>query len=287
MKEFNNRQIADQHAEFITGQALRRYAAEKVKKYVPDLKTIFDGAAGSGQLEQFINAEKIIAVEIQKQAADTLLENFPNAEVHVMSFFLFDEYKEYDASLINPPFSLKFKDQTEEEIEAIQSKFPWKKSGVLDDIFLLKSLNFTKRYGFYILFPGIAYRKTEKKMRELVGNRLLELNFIENGFEDTTIPVVFIVLDKEKTENTYTSEIYDCKTEKIKAKETFEVDIERWEVARVIKKSEEIDIKKLEAEIRTNNRKLIKSMRALDKFIEEEVKPLICGGEENEQISIF
>ena len=207
MKEFNNRQIADQHAEYITGQALRKYAAEKVKKYVPNLKTIFDGAAGSGQLEQFINAEKIIAVEIQKQAADTLLENFPNSEVHVMSFFLFDEYKEYDASLINPPFSLKFKEQTKEEIEAIQSEFPWKKSGVLDDIFLLKSLNFTKRYGFYILFPGIAYRKAEKKMRELVGNRLLELNFIENGFEDTSIPVIFIVLDKEKTENTYASEI--------------------------------------------------------------------------------
>lgn len=287
MKEFNNRQIADQHAEYITGQALRKYAAEKVKKYVPNLKTIFDGAAGSGQLEQFINAEKIIAVEIQKQAADTLLENFPNAEVNVMSFFLFNEHKEYDASLINPPFSLKFKDQTKEEIEAIQSEFPWKKSGVLDDIFLLKSLNFTKRYGFYILFPGVGYRKSEKKMRELVGNRLLELNYIENGFEDTTIPVVFIVIDKEKTENTYTSEIYDCKTQKIKVKETFEVDTDHWEVAREIEEKEEIDIKELEAEIKASNRKLLKSMRALDKFIEEEVKPLIYGGVDSEQISFF
>lgn len=287
MKEFNNRQIADQHAEFITGQALRKYAAEKVKKYIPNLKTIFDGAAGSGQLEQFINAEKIIGVEIQKQAADTLLENFPNAEVHVTSFFLFDKFEEYDASLINPPFSLKFKEQTEEEIEAIQSKFPWKKSGVLDDIFLLKSLNFTKRYGFYILFPGVAYRKSEKKMRELVGNRLLELNYIENGFEDTTIPVVFIVIDKEKTENKYTSEIYDCKTQKIKSKETFEVDFEHWEVARELEEKEEIDIKKLEAEIKANNKKLIKSIRALDKFIEEEVKPLIYGGADSEQISFL
>lgn len=287
MKEFNNRQIADQHAEYITGQALRKYAAEKVKKYVPNLKTIFDGAAGSGQLEQFINAEKIIAVEIQKQAADTLLENFPNSEVNVMSFFLFNEHKEYDASLINPPFSLKFKDQTKEEIEAIQSEFPWKKSGVLDDIFLLKSLNFTKRYGFYILFPGVGYRKSEKKTRELVGNRLLELNYIENGFEDTTIPVVFIVIDKEKTENTYTSEIYDCKTQTVKVKETFEVDIEHWEVAKEIKKMEEIDIVKLEAEIKANNKKILKSMKALDKFIDNEVKPLIYGGEDSGQISIF
>ena len=287
MKEFNNRQIADQHAEFITGQALRKYAADKVLKYVPNLKTIFDGAAGSGQLEQHLNAEKIIAVEIQKQAADTLLENFPNAEVHVMSFFLFDECKEYDASLINPPFSLKFKDQTEEEKKIIQSEYPWKKSGLLDDIFLLKSLNFTKRYGFYILFPGVAYRKSEKKMRELVGNRLLELNYIENGFVDTTIPVVFIVIDKEKTENKYTSEIYDCKTQQIKSKETFEIDFEHWEVSREIEEKEEIDIKKLEAEIKANNRKLIKSIRALDKFIEEEVKPLIYGGADSEQISFL
>ncbi len=287
MKEFNNRQIADQHAEYITGQALRKYAAEKVKKYVPDLKTVFDGAAGSGQLEQYLNAEKIVAVEIQKQAADTLLENFPNSEVHNTSFFLFDEYKEYDASLINPPFSLKFKDQTGEEIEAIQSKFPWKKSGVLDDIFLLKSLNFTKRYGFYILFPGVGYRKSEKKMRELVGNRLLELNYIEGGFEDTTIPVIFIVLDKEKTESTYTSEIYDCKTQTVKVKETFEVDIEHWEVAREIEEKEEIDIVKLEAEIKANNKKILKSIKALDKFIDEEVKPLVYGGEDSEQISIF
>lgn len=287
MKEFNNRQIADQHAEYITGQALRKYAAEKVKKYVPNLKTIFDGAAGSGQLEQFINVEKIIAVEIQKQAADTLLENFPNAEVNVTSFFLFNEHKEYDASLINPPFSLKFKEQTKEEIEAIQSEFPWKKSGLLDDIFLLKSLNFTKRYSFYILFPGVGYRKSEKKMRELVGNRLLELNYIENGFEDTTIPVVFIVIDKEKSENTYTSEIYDCKTQRIKVKETFEIDTDHWEVAREIEEKEEIDIVKLEVEIKVSNRKLLKSMRALDKFIEEEVKPLIDDGEEVGQISIF
>ena len=287
MKEFNNRKIADQHAEYITGQALRKYAAEKVKKYVPDLKTVFDGAAGSGQLEQYLNAEKIVAVEIQKQAADTLLENFPNSEVHNTSFFLFDEYRECDASLINPPFSLKFKDQTEEEIEAIQAEFPWKKSGVLDDIFLLKSLNFTKRYGFYILFPGVGYRKSEKKMRELVGNRLLELNYIENGFEDTTIPVVFIVLDKEKTESIYTSEVYDCKTQTVKVKETFEVDIEHWEVAREIEEKEEIDIVKLEAEIKANNKKILKSIKALDKFIDEEVKPLVYGGEETGQISIF
>ena len=48
------------------------------------------------------------------------------------------------------------------------------------------------------MFPGIAYRQSEKKMRELVGNNLVELNEIQNGFEDTSINVIFLVIDKEK-----------------------------------------------------------------------------------------
>lgn len=52
MKEFNNRQIANKFAEYITGDELRRYVADKVKKYVGNDVTVFDGACGSGQLEQ-------------------------------------------------------------------------------------------------------------------------------------------------------------------------------------------------------------------------------------------
>lgn len=293
MKEFNNRQIANKHAEYVTGEVLRKYAAEKVKKYVPDLKTIFDGAAGSGQLEQFLNAEKIIAVEIQEQAADTLKENFPNADVYTTSFFLYKDFKEYDASLINPPFSLSLKDQTKEEIKAIQEEYPWKKSGVLDDIFLLRSLNFTKRYSFYILFPGIAYRKAERKAREIIGNKLLELNYIENGFKDTTISVVFIVIDKEKKSKNYTSEIYDCKTKTVNVREEFEIDVNYWQLAKDIKeKEEEIDIVKLEAEIKKNNKNIIRLNKEIDKIIEEEIKPFLYGEVDNienepKQISLF
>lgn len=292
MKEFNNRQIADKHAEYITSKTLRKYATQKVKKYVPDLKTIFDGAAGSGQLEEFLNVEKIIAVEIQEQAANTLKENFPNADVYTTSFFLYKDFKEHDASLINPPFSLKLKDQSEEEIKAIQEEYPWKKSGVLDDIFLLRSLNFTKRYSFYILFPGIAYRKTEIKAREIIGNKLLELNYIENGFKDTTIPVLFIVIDKEKKDKNYTSEIYDCKTKTVKAREEFEIDVNYWQLAQEIKEKEEIDIVKLEAEIKRNKKNIIRLNKEIDKIIEEEIKPFLYGEVDNienepKQISLF
>lgn len=274
MKEFNNRKIAKKYAEYITGKELRQYAAEKIKKYVSSLKSIFDGAAGSGQLEEYVKPEKFVAVEIQKSAADVLKENYINSRVYNKSFFQFDEDVICDAVLMNPPFSMKLKEQDEEDIKAIQKEFPWKKSGVVDDIFLLKSLNFTKRYGFYIMFPGITYRRAELKMREVIGNSLLELNTIENAFEDTSIPVIFIVIDKEKNTNTYHSELYDCKTKTIKAEQeiTLEKDLNTWERATFIEEKEKIDIVKLEAEIKRLHERNIARMNELDRFIEEELK---------------
>ena len=99
---------------------------------------------------------------------------------------------------MNPPFSIEFKSLTDEEKENIQKEFGWKKSGKVDDIFVLKSLKYTKRFAFYILFPGVCYRKTEQKFRELIGNNLVELNIVRNAFDDTSIEVIFIVIDKEK-----------------------------------------------------------------------------------------
>ena len=274
MKEFNNRKIAKKYAEYITGKELRQYAAGKIKKYVSSLKSIFDGAAGSRQLEEYVKPEKFVAVEIQKSAADVLKENYINSRVYNKSFFQFDEDVICDAVLMNPPFSMKLKEQDEEDIKAIQEEFSWKKSGVVDDIFLLKSLNFTKRYGFYIMFPGITYRRAELKMRELIGNSLLELNTIENAFEDTSIPVIFIVIDKEKNTNTYHSELYDCKTKTIKAEQeiTLEKDLNTWERATFIEEKEKIDIVKLEAEIKRLHERNIARLNELDRFIEEELK---------------
>ena len=164
------------------------------------------------------------AVEIQNEACEVLQENYPSANVVNNDFFVHNETEQYDAIVMNPPFSLQFKEQSEEAKTEIQKLFPWKKSGKVDDIFMLKSLRYSKRYGFYIMFPGITYRAAEKKMRELVGNQLVELNVIENAFEDTNINVAFIVIDKKKTSNEYYSEIYDCKTKELVYQETQELD---------------------------------------------------------------
>ena len=202
-KEHNNREISKKLAEYIIGIELRKYVARKVKQYLNiENLTVFDGAVGSGQLEQFVNPAILYGVDVQENSINSARENFKNSELEVKSFFEYEnENLLVDCVIMNPPFSLKFKDLSEKEQKNIQKDFEWKKSGCVDDIFVLKSLKYTKRFGFYILFPGVGYRKTEQQFRELIGNNLAELNRIDNAFTDTNISVLFIVVDKEKTNN--------------------------------------------------------------------------------------
>lgn len=191
-----------------------------------------------------------------------------------MSFFNYDSEIQTDCVVMNYPFSLKFADLTDEEKENIQRQFEWKKSGVVDDIFILQSLKYTKRYAFYIGFPGITYRKTESKLRELIGNQLKELNFIDNAFEDTGIRVIFLVIDKQKTEPETYRELYDCKLDKQIYEEVVDEE-ERWSNISPPVEKEIIDIEKLEKEIEENKKKRRKVEDELDQFIGEVVKLLI------------
>ncbi len=215
-KEHNNREISKKLAEYITGTELRKYVARKVKQYLNiENPTVFDGAIGSGQLEQFVNPAILYGVDVQENSVNSARQNFENTELEVKSFFEYErENLLVDCVIMNPPFSIKFKDLSDAEQKNIQSEFEWKKSGCVDDIFVLKSLKYTKRYGFYILFPGVGYRTTEKMFRSIIGNKLVELNRIDNAFTDTGISVLFIVVDKEKTNNKVFREIYDCKLDK-------------------------------------------------------------------------
>lgn len=248
-----------------------------MEQYVGKDITVFDGAVGSGQLEEYIKPKFLYGVEIQGESCRYCRENYPNSDIRNISFFNYNAYNptiQADCVVMNYPFSLKFNDLTQLEKENIQKYFPWKKSGVVDDIFILQSLKYTKRYAFYIGFPGITYRKTESKLRELIGNQLKELNYIQNAFEDTSIEVIFMVIDKEKTDTETFRELYDCKTDKQICKETVEVE-DRW--SRIVAPVEEeiIDIEKLEKEIEENKKKRRKLEDELDDFIKNEIKPLI------------
>ena len=247
-KEHNNRDIIKKLAEYITGIELRKYVARKVKQYLNiENPTVFDGAVGSGQLEQFIEPSMLYGVDVQENSINSAEENFKNTELEIKSFF---EYEKddliVDCVIMNPPFSIKFKDLSELEQKNIQSEFEWKKSGCVDDIFVLKSLKYTKRFGFYILFPGVGYRKTEETFRKLIGNNLAELNRIDNAFTDTGISVIFIVIDKEKNDNKVYREIYDCKLDKqILEDEWILEDDCYWQQLQEEKEVEEVDINTL------------------------------------------
>ena len=246
-EEHNNRKKANKFAEYITGESLRRYLAGKVEKYLGKNPSVFDGAAGSGQLEQFIQPSKFIAVEIQAESCAALANNYPDAEIHNTSFFLYQSEQKSDCVVMNPPFSLKFKELAEEEKAAIQANFPWKKSGVLDDVFMLKGLANAHRFGFFIMFPGIAYRNTEKTLREVIGNQLVELNLIQNAFEDTPISVLFLVVDKTKSDNKTYRELYDCSTNKIINADEWLINSDKWDtVSPPEPPKEKIDPMKLE-----------------------------------------
>ena len=247
-KEHNNRDISKKLAEYITGIELRKYVAKKVKQYVNlENPTVFDGAVGSGQLEQFVNPAILYGVDVQENSINSAKENFKNTELEVKSFFEYEkENLIVDCVIMNPPFSIKFKDLSDTEQKNIQKDFEWKKSGCVDDIFVLKSLKYTKRFGFYILFPGVGYRRTEEQFRKLIGNNLAELNRIDNAFTDTSISVLFIVIDKEKTDNKVFREIYDCKLDKQILEDEWILEGDySWQQLQEEKEVEEVDINAL------------------------------------------
>ena len=247
-KEHNNREISKKLAEYITGIELRKYVARKVKKYInKENITVFDGAVGSGQLEQFVKPGMLYGVDVQENSINSARQNFKNSDLETKSFFEYEkENLLVDCVIMNPPFSIKFKDLLEVEQRNIQKEFEWKKSGCVDDIFVLKSLKYTKRFGFYILFPGVGYRRTEQQFRELIGNNLAELNRIDNAFTDTSISVLFIVIDKEKTDNKVFREIYDCKLDKQILEDEWILEGDySWQQLQEEKEVEEVDINAL------------------------------------------
>ena len=68
-KEHNNREVSKKLAEYITGTELRKYVAKKVKQYVNlENPTVFDGAVGSGQLEQFVEPSMLYGVDVYDKA---------------------------------------------------------------------------------------------------------------------------------------------------------------------------------------------------------------------------
>lgn len=264
MKEHNNRQIADKYAEFITSKALRVFLAEKVREYLGDRTlNVFDGAVGSGQLEQYIQVKSITGVDIQQQAVNAFKENYGDRATGIVSS-LFDVIADipddFDCVVMNPPFSLK--------MEKPVAGMPYaKKTGLLDECFYVLS-SMKARFSFFICFPGVGYRRTEQKMRSYFGNTVAELLHVDNGFDDTAISTLLVVIDREKTDNSVSVARYDCKKLQYTVQYRLEkLDIENWNVAREDVAKEEIDIVSLTREVIALREKNNKTLKELDNLV--------------------
>ncbi|RDU70380.1 SAM-dependent methyltransferase [Helicobacter aurati] len=233
MKEYSKlqeiKQSKKKYAEFITNDNLRRFLAEKVKEYCGDIPlNVIDICAGSGQLCQYLNIKNLKAVEIQKDSCQTLKENFPNAEIYNQSFFTYQDTNDNDVVVCNYPFSLKFKELTQDDKDNIKKLFQYKKSGICDDIFILKSLLNAKRYAFIICAAGISFRNDSKILRQKIGNNLAELINCTDCFSDTKINVLLMIIDLQKTNNTYKTSLYDGSKNCILSQDIKEVNTEMY-----------------------------------------------------------
>ena len=113
---------------------------------------------------------------------------------------------------------------------------------------------------------------------------------VENAFEDTSITIVFLVLQKSKKYVDVKKEIYDCKTKQVKFSEIITNLEEVWSVPRVPQEKESIDIEQLEADIARMKAHRRRIEDKLDKFIYETFKvpsTQEISDKENEQLTLF
>ena len=262
MKEHNNRKKADSLAEFITSKSLRKLVARKVHEYLGDGPvTAFDGAVGSGQLEEFIKLKHLVGIDIQQESIEALIHNFGDRCTGIVGDFFdvangIDGF--FDCVVMNPPFSLKC-------TESIDSMPYAKKAGVLDDCFYVLS-SMKARLSFFICFPGVGYRRAEQKMRDYFGNNVAEIITVSSAFEDTSIDVLLVVIDKNKKSQEVSVSLYSCKDNEYKVHPHDEIlDITNWNKAVIEIEREKIDIISLTNEVNELSRK---NSMALDSFDE-------------------
>ena len=236
--------------------------ASKVHEYLGDRHvTVFDGAVGSGQLEEFIKLKHLVGIDIQQESIESLIYNFGGRCTGIVGDFFHvvngvDGF--FDCVVMNPPFSLKC-------TESIDSMPYDKKTGTLDECFYVLS-SMKSRLSFFICFPGVGYRRTEQKMRNYFGNNVAEIITVSSAFEDTSIDVLLVVIDKNKKSKQVSVSLYSCKDNEYKVQPHDEIlDITNWNRAVIEIEREKIDIISLTNEVNELSRK---NRIALDSFDE-------------------
>lgn len=86
-------------------------------------------------------------------------------------------------------------------------------------------------------------------MRDLIGDRLVELNLIEGAFEDTPIPVLFLVIAKNGEFKEVHKEIYDCNKREVIYIELCTNKEDKWSTPTIPKEKEIIDIDEINSSL--------------------------------------
>lgn len=105
-----------------------------------------------------------------------------------------------------------------------------------------------------------------KKMRDYFGNNVAEIITVSSAFEDTSIDVLLVVIDKNKKSQEVSVSLYSCKDNEYKVHPHDEIlDITNWNKAAIEIEREKIDIISLTNEVNELSRK---NRNALDSFDE-------------------
>lgn len=271
-KEFDLRKEANKNMEFITPEKVRKWLADKVHFKYNEIKTVFDPAVGSGQLFQFIKAEKYIGCDINDKSLECFKNNFTNSVYLNDSYFNLD-VTNYDLAISNYPFSLNNKDLFEKAPIELEQFFNKNITGKADFPFVIRSFLNSDKGGFYLCFPGIAYRGQEQKFRDF----LIKNNYVESygilkncNFDATNIEVFYLELKKDRENKEIETFVFDFDNNDNNIIEHIKFDSVlggSWITPQKEEIKKEIDISKLEKEIEFLKNKRREAEDELDNFI--------------------
>jgi hypothetical protein len=276
MLENDLRKKAKETATHITPPKLRKWIAGKIGK----VDTVFDPSVGSGQLLQYVDANKFIGNDIDTTSVEYFKNNFENTECYNDNYFDLPNL-DYNVAVANYPFSLNAKDiiDYEKNKDLIDLFFKnGKITGKADWLFIIKTFLQSKdKKGHYIAFPGILYRKNESKFRDFLvsNNYIVSYGIIKNcKFDATAIDVVYLELGENKT-GLVDVFLYDLETEKYLIERQDDLSSliwQSWETPRIEIKEEVIDIELLEIQIKELKERRQMLEDKLDNLIKNELK---------------
>ena len=116
-KQYDKREEAKKQNFHATPELLSRLVAAIIEEFQLPHRTLLDNSIGSGQLERFIDFEKIYAYELDPNAREFARHNFGDKiEFLGDNALIVEDYPaQVDCVVANPPFAIKKEWSTEQD----------------------------------------------------------------------------------------------------------------------------------------------------------------------------